>query len=102
MNSNTRKKLRVLFKAALLGVVFSLGLSLYVRNYFQGKNGIFWDLLFMIPTLILGSIIGIANTPQENSFVFMVIANVLVITFTFIAFAFFWQFIVKGNHENKK
>jgi len=105
-NPNTRKKLRAVFKAALWGVALSLGFTLFAQHYFQGKNDLFWDLCLMIPTFILSSILGTETTPGgrslSHSFTFMVIANVLVITFIFIVFAFFWQFVVKGGPENKK
>ena len=94
-----RKKLRAVFKAALWGAVLSLGLSIYIESYFEAKNDLSWDLVFLIPTTILSNILGL-ETPKwgslVNSFAFMVIANGLLITFVFVVFACAWQFLVKG------
>ena len=105
-NPSTRKKLRAVSKAALWGVALSLGFSLLASHPGQGGDGLFWCLIFLVPTAILSNILGLETTPGwrsfANSFTFMVVANVLVITFVFIVFACFWQFVVKGGHENKK
>ena len=104
-NPNTRKKLRAVFKAALWGIALSLVFSLLASHPGQGGDGLFWCLIFLMPTAILSNILGFEQTPGgrslSHSFSFMVIANVLVITFFFIVFAFFWQFVVKGRSKNK-
>jgi hypothetical protein len=103
-NLTTKQKLRAVFKTALWGAALSLGLSLYIESYFEAKNDLSWDLLFLIPTTILSNILGL-ETPKwgslVNSFAFMVIANGLLVTFVFVVFAFFWQFVVKGSSKNQ-
>jgi hypothetical protein len=103
-NPTTKQKLRAVFKAALFGTALSLGFSFYVQHYFEGTTDFALDLLFMIPTTILSNILGL-ETPKwgslVNSFAFMVIANGLLVTFIFVVFAFFWQFVVKGHSKNQ-
>jgi Na+/phosphate symporter len=65
----------------------------------------FWCLVFLMPTAILSDTLGFEGTPGgrmiSHSDAFMVIANVLLITFVFIVFALFWQFVVKGRSKNQ-
>ena len=104
-NPNAKKKIRAVLRAALYGVITSLALSFYTRNYFHGKNDIAWDMILMIPSVILSNVLGLERTPEgravSNSFAFLVLANALAITLAFVICAFLWQFIVKGNHEDK-
>jgi hypothetical protein len=107
-NPNSKRKLRAVLVAALCGVVLSLGLSLYIQNYspVAGKDDLFLALILLIPTAILSNILGLEQTTQgrnmSHSFAFMAVSNVLLITFIFVVFACFWQFVVKRGDENEK
>jgi Na+/phosphate symporter len=104
-NPTTKQKLRAVFKAALLGVALSLVFTLLASHPPQGGDGLGWCLIFLMPTAILSDTLGFEGTPGgrmiSHSDAFMVISNVLLITFVFIVFACFWQFVVKRRGKNQ-
>jgi hypothetical protein len=99
----TKKKLRAIFRAGLWGVALSFGFSLFALHPGQSGDGLFWCLVFLMPTAILSNAFGLETTPGwrgfANSLPFMVMANVLFFTFAFVICACVWQFFVKGHGE---
>ena len=104
MNPNTRKKLRAVFKAAILGAILFIVIGLVcglIRSHTE--RGTLWNdlseivaFILFFPVMLILSAFGLQNTAEHMSgYVVYALCGAVI----FAILAFIWKFIVKGNHE---
>jgi len=108
-NPNSKGKLRAVLKAAILGALLFIGVSLTFLigdHIWQHSTNTFlnvFDLIVDIPSMLVLHIAGMENNALAQTSVFglVTIINGLFGAFAFAVVTACWQFIVKGKPENK-
>lgn len=106
-NPKTKKKLRAVLMGAVLGAaLFDLMILIENITYIMWRHGYlsdYWneystgiDFLLAIPSAFVASTIGFHGGLINEYFV-----NAFLGAIVFAVITFVWQFILKGNHENK-
>jgi hypothetical protein len=90
-----KTKIQVVLISALAGVMLSTVLILF-DNALSGDDYGLWIIL-TIPAALVTSAFGANNPIVHNAY----IVNGILFAITFAAIAAFWQFIMKGDNENK-